>query len=182
MGKLVRRLLLAIVFLILLIVGAGWWVLSYVAPDQELDLSYQTIDVREKATDMVKRLKPELVLTEADINHLIKMNLSPDIADHVMVDGANFSLEKDRLIADMNVTYRDRIPMAVQAEYRLEWQDPNIALRPQSLKVKDIELPVDLLDTIIVPLDLPTGNVVEVKDVRFEADAIRVLFKLNISF
>lgn len=182
MGKALKRLFLAIVILLVLATGAAWWLLSYIAPDEELDLSYQNIDVRQKATDMVKQLKPELVLTEADVNNLIKKNMDPSINEHVVVDGANFDLAGDRLIANMNITYRDRVPMAVRAEYVLEWQEPTLALRPQSLTMKGIELPLDMLKTIVFDLDLPTGDLVQVSEVRFPGDTVTVLFKFSMPF
>jgi hypothetical protein len=182
MGKVLKRLFAVIVILLLLAAGGAWWLLSYIAPDEELDLSYQNINIREKATDMIKQLKPELILTEADVNNLIKKNLDPNVSEHVVVEGALFDLEGDRLIANMNVKYRDRVPMAIRAEYRLEWQDPNLALRPQSLSIKGIDLPLDMLETIIVDLDLPTGDLVKVKEVRFEGNTVRVEFNLSLPF
>lgn len=182
MGKALKRLFLMLVILLVLAAGAAWWLLSYIAPDDKLDLSYQNIDVRQKATDMVKQLKPELVLTEADVNNLIKKNLDPRVNEHVVVDGAKFDLEGDRLIANMNITYRDRVPMAVRAEYRLEWQDPSLALRPQSLTMKGIDLPLDMLETIVVDLDLPTGDLIQVEEVRFQGETVIVLFKLSMPF
>lgn len=182
MGKALKRLFLTLVILLVLAAGAAWWLLSYIAPDEELDLSYQNIDVRQKATDMVKQLKPELVLTEADVNNLIKKNMDPRINEHVVVDGAAFDLEGDRLIANMNITYRDRVPMAVRAEYLLEWQDPSLVLRPQSLTMKGIELPLDMLETIVVDLDLPAGDMAKVKDVRFDGGAVRVEFGFSLPF
>ncbi|MHA6482324.1 hypothetical protein ACX1C1_10545 [Paenibacillus sp. strain BS8-2] len=182
MGKALKRLMGLLLLLLLLIAGGLWWLLSYIAPDEKLDLSYQNIDVRQKATDMVKQLKPELVLTEVDINNLIKKNLDPNINDHVVVDGASFDLDGDRLVANMNITYRDLVPMAVRAEYQLEWQDPNLALRPQSLKVKGIELPLDMLDTYVFDLDLPTGDLVQVSEVRFQGESVTVKFKLSMPF
>jgi hypothetical protein len=193
MGRAIRRLLTTLVIVILLLGGAAWWLLSYVAPEEQLDMSYVPIDVRAKAMDMVKKLKPELVLTESDINHLIKMHLQDkyggsgengqktiELAKDVRLDGAVFELEEGRLAARMNVTYRDRIPAVLDAVYRLEWQDPNIALRPQSLSVKDIGLPLDLLEPIIIPLDLPLQNMVTVRDVQFQKDQIKILFKLEL--
>jgi hypothetical protein len=131
---------------------------------------------------MVKQLKPELVLTETVVNNLIKKNLEPRINEQVVVDGARFDLEGDRLIANMNITYRDRVPIAVRAEYRLEWQDPNLALRPQALTMKGIELPLGMLETIVVDLDLPTGDLVKVSEVRFQGETVNVLFKLSMPF
>ncbi|MGM0882236.1 MAG: hypothetical protein ACQEXQ_14500 [Bacillota bacterium] len=192
MRKAIRRLMTAVVLIILLVGGAAWWLLSYIAPDEPLDMAYESIDVKEKALDMAKRLKPELVLTEADINNMIKMHLesklasreagasSMELANGIRLDGAAFELEEDKLAARMNVTYRDRIPAELDAVYSLEWQPPNIALRPKSLSVKEIGLPVSLLEPIIIPLDLPADDIVAVRDVQFLKDQVKVLFKLRL--
>lgn len=182
MGKFLKRLFVTLVILAVLAGGALWWLLSYIAPERELDMKYDVIDVRAKAMDMVKQLKPELVLTERDINYLIKMNLPRDIADNVMLEGADFQLEGDRLLAELNVTYMNRVPAQVMAEYRMEWQRTELALRPQLLRVKSFDLPLSMLETIVVPLDLPTGDMVRVEDISFEADQIKVLFKLSLPF
>ncbi|CAM4511730.1 hypothetical protein FHS16_003437 [Paenibacillus endophyticus] len=192
MGKRLKRLLLLVVILLLL-GGALWWVVSYIAPDEQLDLSYAPIDVQGKALDMVKQLKPELVLSETDIDHLIKQNLKSEYGNgeagssaimlrkDVRLDGARFELEANRLVAHMNVTYKERLPAALDAVYLLEWQTPNIVLRPQALSLKKSSLPLTMLDTIIIPLDLPALNVVTVGDVQFEQDRIRIGFKLHLS-
>jgi hypothetical protein len=176
----------------LLLGGAAWWLLSYIAPDEPLDMAYDSIDVKEKALDMIKRLKPELVLTEADINDLIKMHLESklasreagesamELANGIRLEGVAFELEENKLAARMNVTYRDRIPAGLDAVYSLEWQPPNIVLRPESLSVKEIGLPLRLLEPIMIQLDLPAQDVVAVRDVRFLKDQIKVLFKLQL--
>jgi hypothetical protein len=127
---------------------------------------------------MVKQLKTELVLTETDVNNLIKKNLEPRINEQVVVDGARFDLQGDRLIANMNITYRDRVPMAVRAEYLLEWQDPNLTLRPQSLKMKGIELPLDMLETIYIGLDLPVSKLISVDNIRFSGNEAVISFRI----
>lgn len=192
MVKMLKRLLAALIVTVLLLGGAVWWLLSYIAPDEQLDMRYAPIDVNAKALDMVKKLKPELVLSEADINDLIKNHLnskyasrgaggsSLELAKDLRLDGAVFELEEDKLVARMNVTYMDRIPAELDAVYSLEWQPPNIALRPQSLSVKEIGLPLGMLETIIIPLDLPAQDVLSVRDVLFEKDQLRIRFKLQI--
>lgn len=180
MGRVFKRLFITLVVLVMIVGGAVWWLLSYIAPDQQLNLNYNPIDVKQKALDMVKALKPELLLTEEDVNNLIKKHIHTDVAENVRLNGAKFYLQGDRLVADLNVTYRDRIPAQLQAEYRMEWEEPNLVLRPQSLSVKDLKLPIDLLETITVPLDLPTGEMVEVKEMVFANSQIKVLFNLNI--
>lgn len=192
MGRIIKRLLLLFIVILLLLGGAAWWMLSYIAPNEQLDLSYEPIDVNEKVLAMVKKLKPELVLTEADINDLIKKHLkekyasgeagssSVVIAQDTQLDGASFELEEKKLIAHMNVTYMGRIPAALEAEYSLEWQSPNIVLKPQSLSLKNTSLPVNMLETINVPLDLPAQDIVTVRDMQFLKDQIKVLFKLQL--
>ena len=182
MGRFLKRLYLTLIVLVVVAAGAAWGLLSYIAPDERLDLNYNPIDIKQKALDMVTQLNAELVLTEQDVNALIKKHLKRDIAENVRLDGAKISLNGDRLIADLNVTYMERIPAQVKAEYQLEWQVPNLVLRPQLLSVKGIGLPLGLLETITVPLDLPAGDVVEVKDVQFESDRIKVLFKVDMPF
>jgi len=192
MGKTLKRLLISVIVILLLLGGALWWFLSYIAPDEPLDMSYAPIDVKEKALDMVKKLKLELVLSESDINHLIKMNMKDEnaisrpesadqgIAKDIHLDGANFDLEENKLIAQMNITYKNKIPARLDAVYSLDWESPNIILKPQSLSVKAIQLPLSTLETIVIPLDLPAQDVVTVRDVQFEKDQMRIQFKLQI--
>jgi hypothetical protein len=192
MGKIIKRLLLLFIFILLLLGAAAWWMLSYIAPDEQLNLSYEPIDVNEKALAMVKNLKPELVLTENDVNDLIKKHLnekyasgeagsSPlELAQDIQLDGARFELEEKKLIAHMNVTYMNRIPAALEAEYSLEWQSPNIVLMPQTLSLKNTALPISMLETITIPLELPAKEVVTVREVQFLQDQIKVLFKLQL--
>lgn len=182
MKKFMGRLFIFLLFLVLLAGGGLWWFSSYIAPDQERDLAYGTIDVREKALDMIKAMKPELVLSETDINNLIKKNMDPDISEKVTVDGADFTLEGSLLLADLNITYYGRIPAEVQAAYDMEWDGTKITLQPVSLRLKDISLPVSMLETITVPLDLPVDDMVKVEEVRFEAGQVKVLFRIQLPF
>ncbi|MEK3883427.1 hypothetical protein [Paenibacillus sp. PL2-23] len=182
MGKWFKRLFLSFIVLIVVLAVALWGLLAYIAPDEQLDLNYDSVDIRGKALEMAKSLKLELVLTEQDINNLIKKRLERDIADHVVLDGARFELQGDRLIAHLNVTYMELVSAQMKVEYRLEWQEPSLALRPQGLFVKGFELPDHSLETIIVPLDLPTGEIVSVKEVQFEDGQVRVLFRAKLPF
>jgi hypothetical protein len=190
--RVIKRLMTVIIVFAVFIGGAGWWLISYIKPEEKLDMSYTPIDVKEKALAIVKKLKPELVLTESDINHLIKMHMIKEYASSdngvsylelekdIRLDGAHFELEEDRLIARMNVTYKNRIPAELDAVYSLEWQAPDIVMRPQSLSIKGISLPIGALETNIIPLDLPSRDIVTVEDVRFEQDSIKINFKFQL--
>lgn len=194
MAKMVKRLFIVLLIIVLVLGGALWWAISYIAPDEQLDMSYTSIDVKDKALSMVKKFKPELVLTESDMNNLIKMNIaskyesgssaapSIELKENVRLNGASFELEENKLIAHLNITYRDRIPAALQAEYTMEWESPNFILRPQSLSLKGIALPLSMLETIVVPIDLPAQDVIKVNDVQFLQDQIKILFKIQLHF
>lgn len=182
MKKFMRRLLIFLVVAAVLIGGGLWWFSSYIAPDQERDLVYGRIDVREKALEMIRAMKPELILSEQDINNLIKMNMDPVYSDAVTVNGGDFSLEGSRLLADLNITYYDRFPAGVQAVYDMKWDGSTIKLEPVSLRLKDISLPVSMLEEITVPLDLPVGDLFTVKDVQFETGQIKILFNMQLPF
>jgi len=121
-------------------------------------------------------------LSEAEVNDLIKKHMDPDAFENVRIEGAQFELNGNRLLADLNIIYRDRIPAQIRAEYRLEWQNPNLALPPQALSMKGVQLPLSMLETIVVPLDLPTGDMVKVQDVRFEDKEIKILFDIKLPF
>ncbi|MFC4775973.1 hypothetical protein ACFO9Q_04160 [Paenibacillus sp. GCM10023252] len=182
MPRSVRILFTSILILILLLGGACWGLLRYAAPEEELTLSYEPIDLQSKALAMARKLKPELILTEEDMNNLVKSSLAqaPLLSPDFTLQGARVELEGDRLIVHLNVTYRDRIPVGAVAEYRMSWEEPNVRLQPVSLKVKGIQLPEDRLEPILVPLDLRELKVIQVREVIFDGDRIRLLFRANL--
>ncbi|RIX60257.1 hypothetical protein D3P08_01390 [Paenibacillus nanensis] len=182
MGRVFKRLFITLVVLVIIVGGAIWGLLRYIAPDQQLNLNYSPIDVKQKALDMVKELKPELVLTEEDVNNLIKKHLDPIIKEDVRVEGAKFHLVEDRMIADLNVTYRQKIPAQIRAEYGLKWEDHQLILEPKDLSLKSIRLPSDILEKVSIPIDLPADEVISIKDVKFETGQIRVKFHMKLPF
>ncbi|MFD0959776.1 hypothetical protein [Paenibacillus chungangensis] len=180
----IKRIWWSVVILALLISGAAWGAVAYIAPERELDfqLENEKVDVKEKALHMVKRMKPELVLTESEVNDLIKLGMEKEMGEHVQIKGVDFQLEKDRLIGDINVMYRERIPVGVRVEYEVDWREPNLVLRPAILSLKAINLPLHYLETVSIPLDLPTGETFGVEGVRMEKDRLLVLFDIKFPF
>ena len=191
--KILKRLLLAALLIIILIAGGAWWLISYVAPDEKLTMEYNSIDVAQKMLDMVKRMEPVLVLTEAEVNDLIKKNMTKQLsenlkdsrdfpfADHFEIAGAAFELGDGQMLARIQLNYRERIPIELQIMYTVVWDNPNIVLLPESLSVKSINLPVSLLEPIETSLDLPAGELVQVEDVQVGVDGIKVRFKMQFS-
>ncbi|MCU6713171.1 hypothetical protein M6D81_31180 [Paenibacillus sp. J5C_2022] len=182
--RVIKRIVWTVVILLLLLAGAVWAGLAYIAPERELgfQLENEKIDVKEKALHMVKRMKPELVLTESEVNDLIRLGMERQMGDHIRIEGADFQLAKDRLIGDINVMYRERIPAGVKVEYEVDWKEPNLVLYPAVLSIKAIDLPLHYLETITIPLDLPSGEAFSVEEVRMEEGRLMVLFDIKLPF
>jgi hypothetical protein len=191
MRRALRRFATTLGILLILLAGAGWWLTSYIAPDEQLDLTYTPISIKDKAWDIIKNMKTELILTESDVNFLIKSGLQSQLPraeetgalqldENVRLDGAAFKLEQDELTARMNVTWQNTIAAELNATYRLEWQQDRIALRPQSLSLKGLPLPLRLLEPILIPLELPEQNYVSISNVAFEPGQIRIVFKVDV--
>lgn len=179
MGKTLKRVIAAIVIVVVLAAGSALWLKSYIAPQQELDLSYEPIDLKQKLLDMISRLEPVLILSEEDINNLIKMQLStngigsnPDI----QVDGAKFELDDGKLIAHVNVTYKDRLPVGAEIVYRLAWQAPAIIMEPESVRIRGLRLPASLVDSQTI--ELPESEVVKINDIVFDRNQVKIGFSL----
>lgn len=185
MRRWIKRLVVAIALLLALLLAGGWWFISYIAPQQKLDLTYEPINISAKALDMVKRLKPELIITEEDVDNLVKMQLQDGAANqtlppNVKLDGAQIELNGDQLLAHLNVTYLNTIPAELLVTYQLSWQAPNIVVEPVSVNLKGIALSTDNLERITIPLEMSIQNLVTVSDVRFEGDHIVVKLQMQL--
>jgi hypothetical protein len=170
-----------IVLFALILAGAGLWLKSYVAPSEKLDLAYAQVSIKDKAIEMVQKLKPEIVLSEADVNNLIKSQLqngNTSLPPDMTLDGARFELSRDKLLAHLNMTYRNILPLGMLATYKMTWQSPNLILEPQSLTVKDYDLGRDRLDRIVVPIELP--SIITVRDMQFLDDQMIIKLQLHL--
>ncbi|CAM3465356.1 hypothetical protein PALU110988_24090 [Paenibacillus lupini] len=171
-----------IVLFALILAGAGLWLKSYVAPTEKLDLAYAQVSIKDKAIEMVQKLKPEIVLSEADVNNLIKSQLqgghSESLPPDMTLDGARFELSGNKLLAHLNMTYRNILPLGMLATYKMTWKSPNLILEPQSLTVKDYDLGRDRLDRIVVPIELP--SIITVRDMQFLDDQMIIKLQLHL--
>lgn len=177
MGKKLKRTIALAVVLVVLAAGGAMWLKEYVAPREALDLSYRPIDIGQKLLNMAASMEPELILTESDINQLMKMQIAesggadnPDIR----VDGARFELDDGELTAHMNVTYKDRLPVGMVIVYRLSWDEPYIRMEPRSVRVRSLKLPASVAESQII--ELPAHRLFQIKEVAFQRDRVKIGF------
>lgn len=179
MFRWLKRLLVVVVLLAAVAAGGGLWLKSYVAPEEKLDLAYDPVSIKDKVIEMVQKLRPEIALSEADANNLIKSRLqTSSLPPDMTLDGARFELRGDRLLAHLNMTYRDVLPVGMLATYQMTWQAPNLVLEPLSLKVKNYDLGKQRLDRIVVPIELPSP--VSIRDMQFQDKQIVIRLQLQL--
>ncbi|MBB6637342.1 hypothetical protein [Cohnella thailandensis] len=175
-----RKWFIALFILILLLGGAGVGAYLYVSPGQELDLAYEEVPLRDRALDMAKRLSPELVLTEEDVNNLAKSQLAsnPFYMKNVELTGVNFRLANGRLIADANIKAFGRVPVGMELTYDVVWNDPNLVATVTEARIRDIKLPADSFNEVVIPLGAELPSALKVQEVRIGEDRATIEFKL----
>lgn len=178
MRTLLKLLLAFLVFVILLIVGLVW----YIAPDEDLDLTYAEVPIQQKIVNMAKNLKLETAITEQEINDLAKKQLAahPRIGQDIEVTGARFELNGDSLTAHLNLIYRGLIRTQAAAYFQLEWRKPSIVATLLRTEVKGYELPPAWvsLKPIAIPIEDKLPDFVGIRSVDFEPNGIVFRFKL----
>ncbi len=170
-----RKLFIAFVVLVLLLAGALVGAYYYVAPSELLDLAYEEVPLESRALDMVRNL----TLSEDDVDNLGKKQLAanPEYQPGVIVTGARFRLEGGLLAADVNVKWKDRVPLGLHILYRLKWESPNLVAEVQEAKLKDIALPEGTVGDVTIPLQDELPKLLKIEDVRTEDGKIVVRFR-----
>ncbi|WP_276356277.1 hypothetical protein [Cohnella caldifontis] len=174
-----KKLLFALIVLIVLAAGAAAAGLYYVRPDPMLNLDHGTVSLKDKAMDMAKRMSFDLRLSEEDVNDVLKAYLEehPQRGPDVTVEGAQFGLSDDRMTADLRLLWKDRVPFGMRVVYRLEWRDPDLEAVVESVRVKDVSLPNDLVDSLSVPIGQELPELLKIKDVAFSGHEIIIRFR-----
>ncbi|MFC4600655.1 hypothetical protein [Cohnella hongkongensis] len=174
-----KKLLIGLFVLVLLAALAGAGALYYVKPDQALDLAYEEVPLERRAIDMARRMSLELVLTAEDLSNLAKKSIAdnPEVEKDVVVTGAEFALEGDRLIADLNILWKDWVSASVQVTYRLRWEDPNLIASVLEAKMKDVPLPEAMLSSQVIPIAQELPKPLKIESIKWEQGGVQVTFR-----
>lgn len=179
-GLPLKKLLFALITLVVLIAVGSVILYQLIKPAEHLDLAYEPVNLESKAVDMFKRLSTELVLSEADVNNLAKESIAgnPMYSPDVLITGARFRLlADDRLAADVNLKIKDRIPVGLTIVYRLKWESPNLSAEVQEASIRGVKLPNKGFENVVIPLGDELPKVVKIKDVTSDADGLKVAFR-----
>ncbi|MEW9702900.1 hypothetical protein [Paenibacillus sp. SI8] len=178
MKKLFGFIIGTVVVLAAICAGMAW----YVKPAEALDLNYKEVEITGKIIDMIRTRKLEAELTEQDINDIVKKQLAAHstLPNDIQIEGAKLTLRGTDLEADVNIRWRDQIPVGAKMWFNLAWDSQNINIQHIGTRINDVQIPSDWvqLAPISIPLEEYLPKLVGVKDVHFEEKAIRIQLNL----
>lgn len=174
-----KKLTLTLFTLVLLLVLGAAGLIFYIAPDKGLNLIYEDVPVKDRALDMLKKRKLELVLNEGDVANLAKAAVAanPQVNEDVRVTGAAFELEGDRLHANLKIIWKKRVPAGLQLTYKLSWQKPNLVATVEDARIKGIGLPLSVAKDEVIPLGNELPKPIRIKTLTFVDDGVKVSFE-----
>lgn len=167
--------LFILVFCLLIVV-----LFIYIKPTAELNLDYEQVNVEQKIKEMVMQLKNETILTEQDIEALIKSQLDPQLDNDLIIEGAKFYLQNNELHATLYVKWKGKVDAELQALYAFSWDEPTISLTPISLHMKEIPLPNSWLEPIQFKLYEANQSLVKIASIENVNRELVIRWKLDI--
>jgi len=177
--RLFYMLLAFFLVVVLLIVG----VVFYIKPERSLDLAYDPLPIKDKVMGMVTSMKPELRFTEKDINDLLKKKIveNTKLPDHMTITGADFMLERDNLIADINMRWYDKVDVGAKLSFDLTWKHGAIVVKHKSTHIKKFGISPDQfhLKTYEIPIEPNLPDFLKVQSTEFGDDEIVIRFGLG---
>ncbi|TCZ75791.1 hypothetical protein E0485_15535 [Paenibacillus albiflavus] len=178
--KLFYTFIIILFVIVAIVVGA----VIYAKPAQDLDWSYSKVSLTDKAWQMAKSLKTEMVLSEEEVNSLFKERYKDKakLPHDIQITGIHFNLRGNTVDADVNLLWKGFVEAGAKIRFDMEWSDGKLIVRHTQTKIKNITIPLSTLQlpTIEVPIDDKLPALTAIKDLKFESDHIRVLFKLKI--
>lgn len=178
--KTLKRLFTWLMILLLVAVIIAVSLIIYIKPSDSLDLNYSNLSITDKILENVRKRSLDIELTQREVNNLIKKNLLPEYSENITIKGADFQLRDGGIKAFLHIKYRGLADAQIVADYDLTWNKPNLQLAPVSLAMKKIKLPVQLLEPILVPIELPADDIVSIKTMSVTTESITLKLGLNV--
>ncbi|WP_219837424.1 hypothetical protein [Paenibacillus sp. R14(2021)] len=174
-----KKILVVLGTLILLLVAAGAGIAWYVKPAEKLDLSYNSVQLIDRAITMLKQLNTQFELSEQDVNNIGKAYIAaqPEYAAGVTVTGARFQFEGDRLAGHYNLRIGKRIPAGIVVYYRVQWREPNLVAAVDEVKLKGISLPAGSFDDIVIPLGRQLPALIHIQSASIVGDKLVIAIR-----
>lgn len=179
----IRKIVKIAAVVLVAVVLAAAALLWYARPVQPLDLSYGNISLAQKGIEMIKARKPELHISEKELNDLLKKQLAEraQLSPDVVVEGARFEQRGNRITAYVNLKAAGLIAAGLSADFTVEWKPPKLIVSPAEARIRSLKVPASWLPIEPMELNLAEAlpSLVGIQEIRFEERDIVVAFKLN---
>ncbi|MFS0840055.1 hypothetical protein [Paenibacillus sp. 1P03SA] len=174
--KIIRRI---IVVLLVLAVAAGlaaWGLLTYIKPQQQLHLAYTDISLESQLVDIIRSKKPEVRLSDEELNQLGKKAIAKHarVSPDVTITGADFTRNGDNLTADVNLLWKNTVPVGAQMTFKLAWTGKELTVTHTDTHIRSFQVPQGLVSIApaAISLDSYLPSLVHIKEVRFDPEYI----------
>ncbi|WP_082927506.1 hypothetical protein [Paenibacillus oryzisoli] len=169
-------LLLVVIAVVMLLI-----IIQYVKPTKLLDLQYKEISISSKIAEMILSRKLDVRLSEEEVNQLLKKQLASHstLPHDFRMEGAELNLQGSTVEADVNVRWRDRVPIGAHATFTLAWDPPNLVIQHENTQIRNWQLPSAWLQLapIEIPLQSYLPKLIGIKNVVFEDKTILIQLK-----
>lgn len=178
------RLLRGAAVLLLCMGTACAALLWYARPDPALDWDIGELpNWKEKAVRMIEDLSLSAVITEEELNAMLKQELYKrrELNDVLWMTGADASLNGNVLTVRTDLEAWEMLRFQLTHRFQLEWDAPNLRAVHVSTSLKEVELPPSWvnLGIVTVPLSLDSRIPAAVENVIFEEKSIRIQFSIQ---
>lgn len=182
--KIAKRLFTLVVLLLVLAVLLTAALLFYVKPDKTLDLSYRPIDIRDKIEQMIRNRQLSFTLSEEEVNSLFKRAISEHplpLPPDIRIEGADVRLAEGGLVADFNLRYKERIPIAATVYLRAEWRSPELVVELERIKAKQLTLPQAVVEgcQYRFRLDEHLPSFIRITDIGIQPGGVRIDWEVD---
>lgn len=171
------RLLLLIVSLL---AAAAVW---YIRPERTLDMNYSKIAWKDKLAKMIETRKPQLELSEKEINDLAKQKLAQALETYelpVTITGMQLQLAGNLVTVHIHAEWGS-MEIGAAVQYVMEYSAGRLVLNPEAVKFRMLSLSPAIFGLEQVEID-PAPYVpdpVAIEDILFHDRHITIKFTLD---
>lgn len=175
---------LLVVFVILLVIAAAGvaWLAWMVAPQRHPGLDYTELDTTAKIQTMIQQKRLEITLSPQEFNQLARKELLDHQEDYpagLHIQGADFTWKGNVVQADLTGDYLG-IPFGALLDFDARLQDNQLVLTHQHTTVHHGQWAGAMLEPVDISLTKYFPAIVEVKQMEFGENEIKVRFRLDL--
>lgn len=170
------RFIKIVLTLILLLGVAAGLLLWYIAPDEQLDLTYEEVDIELKISEVLQKRRLEVQLDWNEVNQLAKRELVHVVEAGklpIEIEGADLSFDQREMKAKINGQWKG-ISFEGTTTFIPAIEGKKIRLTHDSTAIKDIPIPQAWvqLAPLVIAVDEYVPSPAQVDDIKLQAEGV----------